>query len=63
MKLVSKAVIEVVNSKAEAADTTTEESDAAEEEETMEVVDVEADMAEAVGITKISGRADHMQEW
>ena len=29
----------------------------------MEVVDVEADMAEAVGITKISGRADHMQEW
>ena len=50
MKLVSEAVAEVVDSKAKSKDDTTEEAKADEEEYMMAVVDVEADMAEAVGI-------------
>ena len=50
MKLVTKAVAEVVNFKAEAEETMTEEADAIEEEDMMAVVDAEADMEEAVVI-------------
>ena len=50
MKLVSKAVAEEVDSKAESKDNTAEEAKADKEKYMMAVVDVEADMAEAVGI-------------
>ena len=63
MKLVSEAVTAVVYSKAEAGDTTAEEADADEEEDTMVAVDVEANMAEAVGIIQLAGVADQMKEW
>ena len=51
------------DSKAEAEDTAAEEADVTNYEYMMTVVDVEADMAEAVGIIWLSGGAYQMQEW
>ena len=62
MKFFSKAVAEVVDSKAEAEDTTAEEADAAEEEDMMASVDMYSDMAEAVGIIHLAGGLYQMQE-
>ena len=54
---------EVVDYKAEAEDTTAEEADAAKEEDMMALVEMEANIAEEVGIIRLSGGADKMQEW
>ena len=62
MKLVTKAVEEVVNFKADAEDTTAEEADAVKKENMMAVVDEEAETAEAVGIIKVTDGADRIQE-
>ena len=48
MKLVSKALAEVVNSSSGAEDTIAENADTAKEEDMMAVVEVEADMSETV---------------
>ena len=61
MKLVSEAVEDVVNYNAEAQDTTLEELDAAEEEDMVVVVDVEADMAAVVGIIQLEGGANQIK--
>ena len=63
MKLVTKAVEEVVNFEADAEDTTAEEADAVKKENMMAVVDEEAETAEAVGIIKVTDGADRIQEW
>ena len=63
MKFVSEEVTEVVDYKAEEDDTMTEDADTAKEEYIMAVVDMEANMAEAVGIIQVTGGADQMQEW
>ena len=60
--MVFEAVAEVVDSKAEAEDTTAEEVDEAEEEDMMVVVDMVANMVEAVGINQLAGGSDQMQE-
>ena len=61
MKLVSESVEDVVNYNAEAQDTTLEEMDAAEEEDMVVVVDVEADMAAVVGIIQLEGGANQIK--
>ena len=61
MNLVTKTVAEVVNFKAEAEETMTEEADAIEEEDMMAVVDAESDMEEAVVIIQAIDREYQMQ--
>ena len=63
MKLISEVVAEVVDSKAEAENATAYHADTIKEEDMMAVADMEAEMEEAVGIIKLAGRADQIQEW
>ena len=61
MKLVPKAVEEVVNFKAEVEDSTAEYAVAVEEKDMMAVVDAEAHMIEAVEIIQVTDGAYRMQ--
>ena len=61
MKLVPKAVEEVVNFKAEVEDSTAEYAVAVEEKDIMAVVDAEAHMTEGVEIIQVTDGAYRMQ--